>query len=144
MKKRKSSNAKCATKAFFVTMSWKDICHQFMEERSLSNVNCAKKSFSDKGNMTRDMSSVHEEKKVFKCKVCDKSFSQKTSMTRHMVSFMNRHVPRSKNLGGHIVMWRAAACRRRLLICQNLGGHVPPLPPPPLAHAWWRIKSFQM
>ena len=44
-----------------------------------------------------------------------------------------RHVPKSKNLGGHTVMRRAAACRRRLLICQNLGGHVPPCPP--LAHA---------
>ena len=40
----------------------------------------------------------------------------------------SRHVPKSKNLGGHVVM-------RRLLICQNLGGHVPPLPPP-LVHAW--------
>ena len=46
----------------------------------------------------------------------------------------HRHVPKSKNLGGHVVMRRAAACRRLLLICQNLGGHVPPLPPP-LAHA---------
>ena len=26
--------------------------------------------------------------------------------------------------------WRAAAARRRLLICQNLGGQLPPLPPP--------------
>ena len=25
--------------------------------------------------------------------------------------------------------WRAAAARRRLLICQNLGGQLPPLPP---------------
>ena len=45
-----------------------------------------------------------------------------------------RHVPRSKNLGGHTVIRRAAACRRRLLICQHLGGHLSPLPPP-LAHA---------
>ena len=41
---------------------------------------------------------------------------------------VNRHVPKPRNLGGHLVSQR---CRRRPLICQNLGGgHVPPCPPP--------------
>ena len=37
-----------------------------------------------------------------------------------------RHVARSENLGGQVVMRRAATVRRRLLICQNLGGRTPP------------------
>ena len=40
-----------------------------------------------------------------------------------------RDAPRVKNPGGQVVMRRAAAARRRLLICQNLGGQLPPLPP---------------
>ena len=41
-----------------------------------------------------------------------------------------RDAPRVKNPGGQVVMRRAAAARRRLLICQNLGGQLPPLPLP--------------
>jgi hypothetical protein len=36
---------------------------------------------------------------------------------------------RSENLGGQVVMRRAAAAWRRLLFCQNLGERTPPLPP---------------
>ena len=39
-----------------------------------------------------------------------------------LTSLTYRHVTRSENLGGHVVMRRAAASRWRLLICQNLGG----------------------
>ena len=44
----------------------------------------------------------------------------------------HRHVSKSKNLGGRVVMRRAAAAWRRLLICQNLEGQLPPR----LQHAW--------
>ena len=32
-------------------------------------------------------------------------------------------------VGGQVVMRRAAAARRLLLFCQNVGGQLPPLPP---------------
>ena len=40
-----------------------------------------------------------------------------------------RDATRVKNPGGPVVMRRAAAVRRCLLICQNLGGPRPPRPP---------------
>ena len=44
----------------------------------------------------------------------------------------NRDGTRSENLGGQVVMRRAAAAWRRLLFCQKLGGELPapPLPQP--------------
>ena len=44
----------------------------------------------------------------------------------------NRGVSSFRNLGGQAVMRRAAAARRRLLICQILGGQLPTLPTPHL------------
>ena len=41
-----------------------------------------------------------------------------------------RHVSKSKNLGGQVVMRRAAAARRRHLIHQYLEGAAAPLHPP--------------
>ena len=41
---------------------------------------------------------------------------------------------RSENLRGQLVMRRAAAARRRLLFCQNLGGRAHPLPSPLLCN----------
>ena len=55
----------------------------------------------------------------------NKSCSPKLIFLIWVEYFQSRHVPKSKNLGGHTVMRRAAACRQRLLICQNLGGHPP-------------------
>ena len=53
-----------------------------------------------------------------------------------------RDAPRVKNPGGLVVMRRAAAAWRRLLICQNLGGQRPPQPPT-LLHAWsWDILGI--
>ena len=43
---------------------------------------------------------------------------------------IGRDAPSVKNLGGPVVMRRAAAAQRRLLICQNLGEQLPPCPPP--------------
>ena len=54
-----------------------------------------------------------------------------------------RHVAKSKNLGGQVVMRRAAPGRRHLLICQNLGGQLPPLPPP-LQHACIYMNELQI
>ena len=48
---------------------------------------------------------------------------------------MDRHVAKSKNLRGRVVIRCAAAARRRLLICQNLVGQLPHLPLP-LVHPW--------
>ena len=39
-----------------------------------------------------------------------------------------RHVAKSKNLGGQVVMRQAAVARRRLLTFQNLGDSCPPAP----------------
>ena len=47
----------------------------------------------------------------------------------------------SKIRGGQVVMRRAAAAWRRLLICQNLGGQLPPLPPR-LVHPCFNIKEM--
>ena len=46
---------------------------------------------------------------------------------------MFRDALRVKNPVGQVVMRRAAAARRRLLICQNLVGQLPH-PPLPLVH----------
>ena len=48
---------------------------------------------------------------------------------------------RSKNLGWQVVMQRGDAAWRRLLFCQNLGGRMPPLPPPPLPPTLERIDE---
>ena len=48
---------------------------------------------------------------------------------------MNRHVAKSKNLGGQVVMRRAAATRWRLLIHQNRGDSCPHCPHPPFRYA---------
>ena len=47
----------------------------------------------------------------------------------------SRNAPRVKNPEWQVVMRRAAAARRRLLICQNLVGQLPHLPLP-LVHPW--------
>ena len=60
------------------------------------------------------------------CKIKEfKLFQLLESFKKKCADAPSRHVPKSKNLGGDVVMRRAAACRRRLLICQNLGGHMP-------------------
>ena len=46
-------------------------------------------------------------------------------------------------LGGQITMRRAAAARPRLLFCQNVGGAIAPLAPPPLLRSLLRIWLFQ-
>ena len=51
-----------------------------------------------------------------------------------------RHVAKSKNLGGQVVMRRGASAGRRLLTRQNLGGQLPPLPPR-LRHACTHHKG---
>ena len=55
-------------------------------------------------------------------------------MLKAKKEIQNRDAARVKNLGGPVVMRRAAAARQRLLICQNLGGQRPPRPPT-LVHA---------
>ena len=102
MKKRKASNAKCATKAFFITMSWKDICHQFMEERSLSNVNCAKKAFLIKVIWLDTCHQFMKKRKFSNAKCVTRAFLKRLAWQDIWYQFMNRHVPRSKNLGGHM------------------------------------------
>ena len=42
--------------------------------------------------------------------------------------YRNRGVNSFLKVGGQVVMWRAAAGRRRLLFCQNMGGNCPPPP----------------
>ena len=70
---------------------------------------------------------------IFPCNCIDKfsNLSPIFMLTQNVekLYIVCRHVAKSKNLGGHVVMRRAAA-RRRLLIRQNLGEQLPPLPPP--------------
>ena len=44
--------------------------------------------------------------------------------------------------GGQVVMQRAATGRRRLLICQNLGGQLPPCPPACNMPAQWGVLKY--
>ena len=44
------------------------------------------------------------------------------------MQYVLRHVAKSKNLGGQVVMRRAAAARRRILTFQNLGGAASNMP----------------
>ena len=53
----------------------------------------------------------------------------------------DRSISSFLNLGGRVVMRRAAAARRRLLICQNLGEQLPTLPTGHLGpcYAWYNV-----
>ena len=54
------------------------------------------------------------------------------SFTAKSISDFYRDGARSVNLGGQVVMRRAAAAaRRHFLFCLNLGGMRPPAPPTP-------------
>ena len=53
----------------------------------------------------------------------------------------HRHAAKSKNLGEQVVMRRAAAAWRRLLIRQNLGGQLLPLPLP-FRHAYFKAYKI--
>ena len=54
-----------------------------------------------------------------------------------LLIYILRHVPKSKNLGGRVVLRRAATARRRHLICQNLGGVCPPCLP------LWNMPAYK-
>ena len=59
----------------------------------------------------------------------DKKAKLKTGNSKFCnISIMHRGVSGYLTLGGQIVMWRAAAAARRLLLfCQKLGGQLPTL-----------------
>ena len=68
------------------------------------------------------------------------SLSWKTLKSFYQLTKL-RDAPRVKNPGGQVVMRRAAAAWRLLLICQNLGGQLPPLPPP-LVHPCSIVANY--
>ena len=79
-----------------------------------------------------------------------REFCAHTSYLRHSYVIDTLHCRnggRSENLGGQVVMRRAASVWRRLLFCQNLGGGVlPPAPhlPPCLIRDVWNCHKIRL
>ena len=90
-----------------------------------------KRDKSFKGTYSLDLILIH----TFSLDKLLKTSYGEPLIQRYLIdNYTVRDAPRVKNPGGPVVMRHAAAARRRLLICQNLGGPRPPWPPT-LLHA---------
>ena len=64
------------TNAVLKSLTWTNMCQQFMKERKHSNVKFVTSS------MKYHIKSVHEDRKESKCNICDYSTNLKSNMTR--------------------------------------------------------------
>ena len=79
--------------------------------------------FTPAFTLTRDQ---RPQTRIIRLTKCATMRSLNKTKRVNLKSHLYRHVAKSKNLGGQVVMRRAAAARRRLLFCQNVGGNCPP------------------